>query len=90
MKVTLMGPDDLGYWFLTDDNGIAFPLVERRADLPGAASLFGWKAPEGMDDRDELAEDARLWLMDHISDEIEALRDVAEYFRKFGEDEEND
>jgi hypothetical protein len=90
MLATLMGPDDLGYWFLTDDDGISFPLVQRRADLPGAASLFGWKAPEGMEDRDDLAENARLWLMDHISDEIEAPKDVVEYFQQFGEDEGND
>ena len=38
MKVTLMGPDDLGYWFLDDENGNSFPSVERHEDHPQAAA----------------------------------------------------
>ena len=87
MKVTLTGPDDLGYWFLDNEDGCSFRLVDEWADLPGAASLFGWTAPEGCDDKDGLAENARLWLLDHIGDEIEAPKDVAEYFESLSDDD---
>src|ERR1700691_2198684 len=50
MKVTLAGPDDLGYWFLHDEDGNGFPLVEDHAGHPAAAALFGWTAPEGVTD----------------------------------------
>ena len=74
MKVTLAGPDDLGYWFLHDENGNAFPLVEDHVDHSAAAALFGWTAPEGVTDQEEIIQDALDWLNDHISDEIEAHR----------------
>ena len=85
MKVTLAGPDDLGNWFLHDDDGNAYPLVERWADHPAAGALFGWTAPEEVADQDEIIESARLWLMDKIGDEVEAPKDVAEYFRELNE-----
>ena len=88
MKVTLMGPDDLDCWFLTDDDGISFPLVARHEDHPAAAALFGWMAPEEITDQEDVIESARLWLMDHISDEIETPKDVAEYFQKLNEETE--
>lgn len=90
MKVTLMGPDDLGYWFLDDREARSFKLVQRWSDLPGAAALFGWKPPDGMDDEDEQAENARLWLLDHVGDEIEAPPDVAEYLQQLIEAEQED
>ncbi len=40
MKVTLMGPDDLGRWYLADHHGNSFPFVERHEDHPQAAELF--------------------------------------------------
>jgi hypothetical protein len=87
MKVTLMGPDDLGYWFLTDEDGNAFPLVERHEDHPVAAALFGWTAPEGVTDEEEIIQDALAWLNEHISDEIEAPPEAVEFFRALEADE---
>lgn len=46
MTVTLVGPDDLGYWFLHDANGNSFPLVERHEDHPAAAVPAGWERVE--------------------------------------------
>ncbi len=80
MLVTLMGPDDLGHWMLADENGNSFPLVECHEDHPAAASLFGWTAPEGVTDEEEIIQDALDWIMDHINENIEAPKDVAEYF----------
>jgi hypothetical protein len=85
MKVWLAGPDDLGYWFLEDENGNSFPLVERHEDHPGAAKLFGWKAPEGVTDQKEIIQDAIDWLQDHTGDDIQAPRHFAEYFEKLYE-----
>ncbi len=82
MKVTLAGPDDLGYWFLHDEDGNAFPLVEDHASHPAAAALFGWTAPEGVTDEEEIIQDALDCLMDHISDEIEAPPHVEAFFRE--------
>ncbi len=87
MKVTLMGPDDLGYWFLTDEDGNAFPLVERNEDHPAAAVLFGWTAPEDITDEEAIIQDALNRLMDCIGDEIEAPAHVAEFFQQLNGDE---
>jgi hypothetical protein len=87
MKVTLAGPDDLGYWFLHDENGNAFSLVERHEDHPAGAALFGWSAPEGVTDDEEIVQSALECLMDHIGDDIEAPPHVADYFRELEEDE---
>ena len=81
MKVELTGPDDLGFWFLTDADGNAFPLVETHEGHPAAAALFGWKAPEGVEDREEIIHDAIDFLMDHIGDQIESPQDAKEYFK---------
>jgi hypothetical protein len=75
MKVSLAGPDELGYWFLHDENGNAYPFVERHQDHAAAATLFGWKAPEGVTDDEELINSAIAFLMDCISDEIEVPAD---------------
>jgi hypothetical protein len=88
MRVTLAGPDDLGYWFLHDENGDAFPLVARHEDHPVAAELFGWTAPEGITDQEEIIESARLWLMENISEEIEAPQHAVEFFRQLNDEEE--
>lgn len=81
MKVTLVGPDDLGRWFLDDENGNSFPLVERHEEHPGAAAFFGWAAPDGLTD-EEIIQDALDWLMENIGEEIEAPPDVRAYFEK--------
>ncbi len=78
MKVTLSGHDDLGHWFLHDENGNAFPLVVKDQDHLAAAALFGWVDSEEV--IDERIESARLWLMDCIGDEIDAPAHVEEFF----------
>jgi hypothetical protein len=87
MKVTLAGPDDLGYWFLHDEDGNAFPLVEDHAGHPAAAALFGWTAPEGVTDEEEIIQDALNCLMDHISEEIDAPAHIEAFFRELEDDE---
>lgn len=82
MIVTLAGPDDLGYWFLDDENGNSFPLVERHEDHPAAAALFGWKAPEGVTDTKAIINDAIDWLTEHAGEDFEAPQHVAEFFEK--------
>lgn len=88
MKVELTGPDDLGFWFLTDANGSAFPLVERHEDHPAAAALFGWQAPKGVEHPEAIIQDALVFLMDHIGDEIEAPKEAVEYYRELEEEDE--
>src|SRR5437588_5751673 len=87
MKVTLAGPNDLGYWFLDDENGNSFPLVERHEDHPAAATLFGWTAPENVNDQEEIIQDALDWLMDCIGDEIETPPHAAEFFRSIDDEQ---
>ena len=82
MKVTLEGPDDLGYWYLTDDEGNAFEFVTRHEDHPNAAASLGWKQPEGIEDQEEITVDALDWLNDHSGEEFEAPAHVAEYFNQ--------
>lgn len=86
MIVTLAGPDDLGFWFLDDENGNSFPLVERHEDHPAAAALFGWKAPEGVTDKKAIIHDAIDWLTDHAGEDFEAPQHVVEYFRELNEE----
>lgn len=89
MQVTLAGPDDLGYWFLDDENGRSFPLVQRHEDHPAAAALFGWKAPEGVTDQKAIIHDAIDWLTDHAGEDFEAPKHVVDYFRGlYAEDDE--
>jgi hypothetical protein len=85
MKVSLAGPDDLGFWFLDDENGNSFPLVERHEDHPAAAALFGWKAPEGVTDEEEIINDAIDWLTDHAGEDFEAPKHVVGFFKKLKE-----
>lgn len=82
MIVSLVGPDDLGYWFLHDENGNSFPLVERHKDHPAAAALFGWKAPERVTDEEELIDSAIDFLMENTGEDFEAPKHVAEFFEK--------
>jgi len=90
MKVTLAGPDDLGLWVLHDENGNAFPLVEDQEDHLAAASLFGWTAPEGVTDEEDIIQDALDFLMENIGEEIEAPKEAVEYFRELTGDEEDE
>jgi hypothetical protein len=90
MIVTLAGPDDLGYWFLDDENGRSFPLVQRHEDHPKAAALFGWKPPKRITDEEKIIDAAIDFLMDHIGEEIEAPEEAVKYFRELEEDDEDE
>ncbi|QDU29542.1 hypothetical protein ETAA8_46560 [Anatilimnocola aggregata] len=79
MKLTLVGPTDEGFWFLENDKGMSWQIVERWADHPGAAALFGWMAP-GAATNDEHAEAAWEFLMENIGAEIEAPLHIAAHF----------
>ncbi len=88
MRVMLIGPGELGHWFLTDDHGNSFPLVTRHEDHPQAAALLGWNAPEGVTDEQANIQDALGWLMDHTGEDFTAPPHVAEFFRQLNEDNE--
>ena len=81
MKLMLVGPTDEGFWFLENENGLSWQLVERWADHSVAAALFGWLALDGATD-DEQAESAREFLMDNIGAEIEAPLHIAQHFEQ--------
>ena len=85
MKVTLVGPDELGFWFLHDENGNAYPFVERHADHPAAAALLGWTAPEGVTDEEETIDNAIDFLMDKSGEDFEAPNHVAKFFQELEE-----
>lgn len=87
MRVTLMGPGELGHWFLTDNDGNSFTLVEHHEDHPAGASMLGWTTPKGITDEEEIIQDALGWLMDHTGEDFDAPAEVADFFREF-EDEE--
>jgi hypothetical protein len=89
MNVTLMGPDDLGRWYLADDEGNSFPLVERHEDHPKGSALLGWNAPEGVTDQEEIIDSALDWLMSHTGEDFTAPPHVAEFFRQLNEDNES-
>lgn len=78
MIVTLMGPDDLGYWFLTDDEGNSYPFVASHEDHLNA-TMLGWESPTGIDDEDAIM-NALDWLMDHTGEDFDAPRIVDESF----------
>jgi hypothetical protein len=81
MKLMLVGPDDSGFWFLENENGLSWKIVERWADHSAAAALFGWDAPDDATD-EEQNESAREFLMEHIGAEIEAPRHIAIHFEE--------
>lgn len=91
MLVSLTGPDDLGFWFLDDENGNnSFPLVASHEEHPAAAELFGWNAPDGITDTEAIINDAIDWLTDHAGELFTAPKHVVEYFKKLDEDEEDE
>jgi hypothetical protein len=81
MKLTLVGPTDEGFWHLENEHGMSWKIVERWADHPGAAALFGWPAPDGATDGEQ-AQAAREFLMENIGAEIEAPRHIAQHFEQ--------
>jgi hypothetical protein len=82
MKLTLMGPDDEGCWFLSESTGREFKIVEKREDHAYAAKLFGWSPSSESLATDELNEEAREFLMEHIGEEITAPAHIAEHFAR--------
>lgn len=85
MQVTLMGPGELGHWFLTDEHGNSFPLVTRHEDHPNAAEMFGWQRPEGIDD-EAVIMNALNWLTDHTGEDFKAPDHVLAFFHQLNED----
>ncbi len=80
MIVTLMGPDNLGYWLLTDEEGNAYPLVASHEDHLNAA-LLGWDRPVGIDDEEAIM-NALDWLLEHTGEDFDAPQIVVEYFEE--------
>lgn len=80
MIVTLMGPDNLGYWFLTDDDGNSHPFITRHEDHLNA-TMLGWQRPAGIDEV-EATMRALDWLMDHTGEGFDAPQIVVEYFKE--------
>jgi len=87
MQVTLMGPNDLGFWSVTDEEGNSFTLVERHEDHPAGASLLGWMPPDGINDSEEISQDALDWLFEHNGEDFQAPKHVADYFKEMTEDD---
>jgi len=86
MQVTLMGPDDLGNWFLTDEEGNSFPFVTSHEDHLKAAML-GWERHVGIDDEEAII-DALDWLLEHNGEDFAAPNFVSEYFEELYADQE--
>jgi hypothetical protein len=78
MIVTLMGPDDLGTWVLTDDDGNSFPFVASHEDHLNA-TMLDWDRPTGIDD-EEAIRNALDWLLEHTGEDFDAPEIVAQYF----------
>lgn len=85
MKLALVGPDDSGFWFLENEHGMTWKIVERWEDHSAAASLFGWLAPDGESEGEQM-ESAREFLMERIGDQIEAPRHIAQHFEELERD----
>lgn len=85
MKVTLEGPDGLGHWFLADEDGNTFPVVRDHEGHPAAAALFGWTAPIGITDQEELIQNALAWLTENVGEEIKESRMPTEAVAHFTE-----
>ena len=73
-----MGPDDLGYWFLTDSDGDSYPFVASNEDHLNAV-LLGWERPIGIDD-EEVIMSALEWLMERTGEDFDAPSEVVLYF----------
>jgi len=95
MLVYLEGPDDSGYWFLSDEDGNSFRFVKNHEDHPIAAEMLGWKKPEGLDDEEAVIMDSLDWLMEHIGEEFKPPAHVEAYFKELfdkddGEDDDEE
>lgn len=81
MKLILVGPDDSGFWFRKNDNGLSWQLVDMLGRSPRAAALFGWTAANGATN-DEQFESAREFLLENIGAVIEAPLHIAQHFEE--------
>ncbi|MCU0712523.1 MAG: hypothetical protein MUC43_10730 [Pirellula sp.] len=86
MIVTLMGPDDLGCWFLTDSEGNAYEFIINHEDHLDAA-LLGWDRPIGIDDEEAII-NALDWLVEHTGEDFTAPKIVVEYFEELYAEQE--
>ena len=86
MIATLMGPDDLGAWVLTDEDGNSYPFVTSHEDHL-KATLLGWERPVGIDDEEAIM-NALDWLMEHNGEDFDAPNFVSEYFGELYADQE--
>ena len=82
MKVTLEGPDDLGFCVLSDSEGNTYPLVQQTEDYLVAARLFGWKGGT--------LDQAIDFVTERSGEEITAPRHIARYFQKLSAVENDD
>jgi len=72
MRVTLQGPDELGFCVLTDDDGNTYPLVTKTEDFLYAAKLFGWTGGT--------IDEAIDYVTEMNGEEIEAPPQIEEFF----------
>lgn len=89
MKVVL-GVNDLGYWFLDDEDGNSFPLVERHEDHPAAAKLLGWRPRKEFKDEEARIHAAIDWLTARMGEDFKAPKHVVEYFEQLYAELEDD
>ena len=80
MIVFLMGPDDLGTWVLSDDEGNTYPFVASHEDHLNAA-LLGWDRPVGIDEEEAIMS-ALDWLLERTGEDFDATQIVAKYFEE--------
>ena len=82
MQVSLEGPNDLGFWFLSDEDGNSFSFITRHEDHATAAASLGWKQTEGLEHEEGIIMDALDWLMENTGEIFEAPQQVDEYFKE--------
>ena len=85
MNLTLMGPDDLGAWFLTDEEGNSYPFITCHEDHLNA-TMLGWDRPVGIDDEESIL-NALDWLMERTGEDCDAPQIVAKYFEELYEEQ---
>lgn len=86
MIVTLMGPDGLGAWVLSDDEGNTYPFIASHEDHLNAA-ILGWDRPIGIAEEEAIM-NALDWLMERTGEDFDAPQMVVEYFEKLHAEQE--
>lgn len=83
MKLTLMGPDDSGHWFLCDEHGNDWRIVQCWNDYVPAAELLGWLV---VGTEAERVRNALDFLLDHIGEDFNVPKHVADHFLELQQD----